>query len=162
MKIETIDRGWMIANAIGAMSRERRRGVPLWSLVRDICGVGSGSAHEICRELGWDPDAKGVASLPTPKQSKPVRLPASPTLPPANVLDDPGYWLGAVASVVMENPRAKREVEGMEREYIKSPEEVAADARAFDGVRRIMSVMHRHYQQRMQNDFVAARQPGNR
>lgn len=54
----------MLRGAIAAMSRNRKRGVPLWSLVGDVCCVGSGSSQDICRELGWDPNARGTDRLP--------------------------------------------------------------------------------------------------
>lgn len=66
MKLEEISREWMLRGAISAMSRQTRR-VPLWSLVGTVCCVGSTSANAICRELGWDPDAKGTDPLPEPK-----------------------------------------------------------------------------------------------
>ena len=41
------------------------RNVPLWVFVRDLCGVGSTSANEICRDLGWDPNqTTNKAALP--------------------------------------------------------------------------------------------------
>lgn len=69
MKLEEISRGFILRAAINQMSRQRRRGRPLWSLVRDLCGVGSGSGHAICRELGWNPDADGYESLPPEKEN---------------------------------------------------------------------------------------------
>lgn len=67
MKLEDISRGFMLRAAIENMSHHRRRAVPLWSLVRNLCGVGSGSAHAICRELGWNPDAAGTDEIPPEK-----------------------------------------------------------------------------------------------
>jgi hypothetical protein len=36
--------------------RNPQRG-PLWATVADYCGLGSASAAELCRKLGFDPDA---------------------------------------------------------------------------------------------------------
>ena len=67
MKLEQISRGFMLRAAIGAMGRRQRQKHPLWGLVKIICGVGSTSAHEICRELGWNPEASGHHLLPPEK-----------------------------------------------------------------------------------------------
>ena len=64
MKLEQISREWMLRGAISRMSTNYKRKTPLWSLVADICCVGCTSASEICRELGWNPDAKGTDGLP--------------------------------------------------------------------------------------------------
>lgn len=53
-RLSQVDRAWMLRNAVRMASKKRR--IPLWALVRDICSVGSHSAHEICREMGWNPE----------------------------------------------------------------------------------------------------------
>jgi len=35
--------------------RAQYQGSPLWVLVRDLCGLGSASAKQLCKELGLDP-----------------------------------------------------------------------------------------------------------
>lgn len=36
----------------------RRRRGPRWSVVAELCAVGSTAAHELCRRFGVDPDEK--------------------------------------------------------------------------------------------------------
>lgn len=48
---------------------------PLWYLVSAITSHGSGFSAQICRELGWNPEALGHEPLPTratpPQPEKP-------------------------------------------------------------------------------------------
>lgn len=55
-RLAKVDRKMILFNAVHMTSKYRKRCVPLWAIVRDICSVGSHSAHEICREMGWNPD----------------------------------------------------------------------------------------------------------
>ena len=56
---------WMLRAAHRMTARQHKRGVPLWSWVGAICCTGSGSAHTICREYGWDPSAPADRELPS-------------------------------------------------------------------------------------------------
>lgn len=53
-RLELCPRYILLCNALSNATRGRRTD-PLWAVVRDLCGVGSTSATEICLELGWDP-----------------------------------------------------------------------------------------------------------
>lgn len=65
-RLAKVDRALMLQSAIELMHASEKRGRPLWGVVRDVCVVGATSAHLICRELGWDPDASALSSLPKP------------------------------------------------------------------------------------------------
>jgi hypothetical protein len=64
LRLEEVDREKMLRAALDVMSDYRKLYRPLWSIVGDVCCVGSTSAKRICRELGWDPDADAKAELP--------------------------------------------------------------------------------------------------
>lgn len=72
MKLENIDREWMLRGAISMIPRSEKKGIPLWSIVASICCVGSTSACEICRSIGWNPHARAVDALPSVKAYTPV------------------------------------------------------------------------------------------
>lgn len=55
MKLDSVDRKYLILNAIRMTSNYRKQQIPLWAIVRDLCSVGSTSAAEICQEIGMDP-----------------------------------------------------------------------------------------------------------
>jgi hypothetical protein len=57
-----VSRETIIVNAHHRL-RAKYRHVPLWSFVADICAVGSHSACDICRELGWNPHQGGGIKL---------------------------------------------------------------------------------------------------
>jgi hypothetical protein len=57
---ETILRG--AHRYVGKRSRDGRE--PLWYFIEQVCAVGSTSAKNICRELGWNPDAPTRQPLP--------------------------------------------------------------------------------------------------
>ena len=63
-KLDGINRAFMLRAALQRVSRAHRRGRPLWGIVSELCGVGSTSASEICRELNWNPDASATEELP--------------------------------------------------------------------------------------------------
>jgi hypothetical protein len=63
-RLDQVSREWMLRSAHNRARKSDLRGVPLWSFVGDICCVGSTSAGEICRELGWDPCAPAIQDLP--------------------------------------------------------------------------------------------------
>lgn len=63
-KIEDVNRETMLRAAHAHAKTVFKHARPLWAFVRDICCVGSSSAYAICRELGWDPDAKALSPLP--------------------------------------------------------------------------------------------------
>lgn len=44
--------------------RNKYHGSPLWYFVSDMTGHGSAYSHEICRELGWNPNALIKDPLP--------------------------------------------------------------------------------------------------
>lgn len=67
MKLIEVRKDWMLYSAIRSASLTHKRGLPLWSIVGRICSVGSTSAHEICREMGWDPEAKATSDITAPK-----------------------------------------------------------------------------------------------
>lgn len=52
----------ILLNAHRQLSR-KYEGMPLWSFVSQTCAVGSHSAIEICRELGWNPEQDGAKLL---------------------------------------------------------------------------------------------------
>lgn len=54
---------YLLRNAVHMTSRYRKTGVPLWAIVRDLCGVGSGSAQQICVEMGWNPHQPATHKL---------------------------------------------------------------------------------------------------
>jgi hypothetical protein len=64
MRIDEVSREWMLRAAHRLTARQHLRRVPLWSWVGQICCVGSGSAHTICIELGWNPHAYADRPLP--------------------------------------------------------------------------------------------------
>ena len=66
MRLDEVNREWMIRGAHRLAARQRKRLIPLWSFVGAVCWVGSTSATMICRELGWDPDAPADKDLPRP------------------------------------------------------------------------------------------------
>lgn len=63
-RLNAVNRYWMLRAAHTEASRTKLRNVPLWSFVGRICCVGSTSANQICRELGWNPDAPAMKELP--------------------------------------------------------------------------------------------------
>lgn len=63
-RLDQVDREWMIRGAWSLAARHHKRNVPLWSFVRMVCCVGAGSGQQICRELGWNPDAMAHEELP--------------------------------------------------------------------------------------------------
>ena len=67
MKLEEVSRETMLRAAHWYAAAHAKRGRPLWAFVMDICCVGSTSAYAICRELGWDPDARANRELPPRK-----------------------------------------------------------------------------------------------
>lgn len=60
-RLEKVDREAMLRAAV---RMTRQRGRSLWGVVGEVCGVGSTSAHEICRELGWEPSEEATKPLP--------------------------------------------------------------------------------------------------
>ncbi len=52
----------MLRNA-HRLTRHKYRGIPVWAFVSDVCGVGSTSAMEICKEIGWGPESSGGKRL---------------------------------------------------------------------------------------------------
>lgn len=64
VRIDEVSKEWMLRAAHRLTARQHKRGVPLWSWVGAICCTGSGSAHTICREYGWDPSAPADCELP--------------------------------------------------------------------------------------------------
>lgn len=52
------------AHAIFLFTGKRYMRSTLWAFVSDITGVGSTSACEICKELGWNPHAPAKDQLP--------------------------------------------------------------------------------------------------
>lgn len=56
IRLEKCHRDIMLRNAMNLL-RHKYKGRIAWSLVADICGVGSTSAIEISKELGIDPFA---------------------------------------------------------------------------------------------------------
>ncbi len=65
-RIGDIDPALMLRNAhsLAARGKGKWRKVPLWAFVRDLCGVGSTSATEVCQSLGWDPHQDASKPLP--------------------------------------------------------------------------------------------------
>jgi hypothetical protein len=57
-----VSRETIILNAHLYLSK-KYKGVPLWGFIADICAVGSHSACDICRELGWNPHQDGALRL---------------------------------------------------------------------------------------------------
>jgi len=47
-----------------AHEARKRKHDPLWSRVGDMCGLGSASAHRLCRLLGFNPDSGAVETEP--------------------------------------------------------------------------------------------------
>lgn len=62
--LETVDRETMLRLAHIHADKEIKRDLPLYSFVMDACGVVSMVATEICKELGWNPDAPATNKLP--------------------------------------------------------------------------------------------------
>jgi ribosomal protein S13 len=58
MTLEKIDRAWLLRSALRILAGTNFRIAPAWVAVMDLCGVGSTSAREICREQGLDPEKK--------------------------------------------------------------------------------------------------------
>lgn len=56
MIIDKVDRLWMLRNMHRMVDWRDKVGMELWSWVRQVCGVGSHTAREICLEYGWDPN----------------------------------------------------------------------------------------------------------
>ena len=54
-RLDLVNRKLMIVNA-HALIKSKYKNRVLWAFIADICGVGSTSACEICRECGWNPD----------------------------------------------------------------------------------------------------------
>lgn len=53
-RLERVSRETLILNA-HRMAGRKFKGQPLWGFITGVCAVGSHSAVEICRELGWNP-----------------------------------------------------------------------------------------------------------
>jgi len=64
-RLEECSRAMMLSGAM-YLSRTKYRSRDAWALVADICGVGSTSAVQICRELGIDP-FKPFKEFPRPQ-----------------------------------------------------------------------------------------------
>lgn len=63
MKLEEISRGFILRSAIRlANGLRRNRDRTLWAIVAEICGVGSTSAQQLCREQGWNPHVTAKAA----------------------------------------------------------------------------------------------------
>lgn len=60
--LDRVSRETILLNAHRQLSKKFKRG-PLWSFIVETCAVGSTSAMEICRELGWDPHQDGAKPL---------------------------------------------------------------------------------------------------
>lgn len=56
----------LVARAI-RLAKPRRGSSPRWVLVRDLFGVGSTTATQLCREHGFDP-SETAGSSPRPKK----------------------------------------------------------------------------------------------
>lgn len=66
-KLEDISRETLLRSAHWHAADRHKKGRPLWAFVRDVCSVGSTSAFDICREIGWNPDANASMTLPPRK-----------------------------------------------------------------------------------------------
>ena len=69
MKLEQVSRE-EILRSVHLMMKESYGTVPLWAFVRDVCNIGANNGAAICRELGWNPDAKTQEPLPSHRQAK--------------------------------------------------------------------------------------------
>lgn len=49
-------RRWFTSQLRTKVSRTLGRGIPLWSKVAEVFGIGSTSAKDVCRRHGCDPD----------------------------------------------------------------------------------------------------------
>ena len=63
MRIDKVSRETMLRAAHRLTARQHKRGVCLWSWVGSICCVGSTSAHQICRDYGWNPNERAEKEL---------------------------------------------------------------------------------------------------
>jgi hypothetical protein len=63
MRIDEVSRETMLRAAHRLTARQHKRGVSLWSWVGSICCVGCTSAHQICRDYGWNPDERAEKEL---------------------------------------------------------------------------------------------------
>lgn len=60
-----IQNAWQLAS-------KNVRNKPLWVFMRDLCGVGSTTAHALCKIHGWNPHAKGFKSISPDKPTNPT------------------------------------------------------------------------------------------
>ena len=65
-RLEQVGCEWLLRSGIHMAKQGRYcySSDPLWSLVADLAGVGSTSATQICRELGWNPNQEAGKELP--------------------------------------------------------------------------------------------------
>jgi ribosomal protein S13 len=54
-RVDDIPRDDIIKSALRFLRATKRGKSPAWAVVRDLCGVGSTSAVQICEEIGIDP-----------------------------------------------------------------------------------------------------------
>jgi hypothetical protein len=64
MRIDQVDREYMLRSAHRMTARKHKQGIQLWVWVRDVCCVGSTSALLICHEYGWDATQHAMKALP--------------------------------------------------------------------------------------------------
>jgi hypothetical protein len=60
--LDRVSRETIIINAHQQL-RRKYRGQPLWAFIVETCAVGSHSACDICRELGWNPHQDSALPL---------------------------------------------------------------------------------------------------
>ena len=84
MRLDEVSREWMLRAAHSLTAKKHLRRLPLWSWVGAICCTGSGSAHTICRELGWNPHAYADKPLPSASftSSEAIKPAAAATVTP--------------------------------------------------------------------------------
>jgi hypothetical protein len=78
-KLKAVDQARMLRNVHSLLQKNRKYArSPNWALVSDVTGHGSTISAQICREIGWDPDARVshalVKHLPAVGTKKPSRL----------------------------------------------------------------------------------------
>lgn len=62
--LDSVRRETMLRNAHSLWVKRYNSRSPLWGFVAAVTGVGSTSACEICKELGWNPHAPAKDALP--------------------------------------------------------------------------------------------------
>lgn len=62
-RLEQVGCEWLLRSGLRYAVKGRRK-EPLWSVVMSVAGVGSTSATQICKELGWDPNQEAGKELP--------------------------------------------------------------------------------------------------